>query len=653
MSDSLKGSGATGSELPPRGLEWHDVEYKITTGSTTWKRRETQVKTIVQGVSGRVAPGEMVAVIGSSGAGKSSLLNALSGRLSTGELQGTILFNGRQRVPSRFKKRVAYVEQDDVHYAQLTVRETIRYAAMLRLAADKYTDAQREAKVDQIIDTLRLNDAANTFIGDTLRPGVSGGERKRASIGVELVTDPEFMFLDEATSGLDSNSALHVCEVVKEVARQRNIGALMSIHQPSAKILNLFDKVILLSKGQTVYYGPVANTLEYFASLGYHCGQYENPADFYLDLMTIDRSSPEVFEHCNARVDDLISRFRHYAIHHPEVCDYHAYPAVPGSTPMPYHLLHHGQPWDNGPVGVKDDQPGTAAPPRDDKVGWALPWAREFAVLAHRCWKTRMRNKFLITITVTQWLALMLLLGFTFFQIADTQGSIQSRMGVLFYLPISLGLGIVMPLLCVFSLEREIMVRERSTGSYRTSSFHLARFVTELPLTLAVITVYLVGVYFLNHLQYNVAKFFIFLGVNLLTTIVAVSMGLAFGATFKNLNVAQLTAALVITVFLLYADNLVSPDDVTPVLSWIRYVSFIKYGYQALSRNEFEGLQFQCPANPSLACFQTGDAVLSSHSLDSLSIQTCTGLLAVLAVAFQLVTYASLRWKNKPRYLWV
>ncbi|KAJ1978286.1 hypothetical protein H4R34_003260 [Dimargaris verticillata] len=424
-----------------RGLEWYDLTYKVATEHKGVRRRATKFKTILHGISGRVMPGEMVAIMGSSGAGKSTLLNALSGRLTTGKLSGRVHFNGQRRVPSRFKKQAAYVEQDDLMYAQLSVRETIQYAATLRLPSKDYSAADKYAKVNHVLDALRLTGVSDTYIGDAMIRGVSGGERKRTAIGVELVTDPEFMFLDEATSGLDSNSAYHVCEVVKEVARQRNMGALMTIHQPNAKIFNLFDKVILLSKGQLVYYGPVDQALGYFASLGHHCGQYENPADFYLDLMTIDNATEQMSQETNARVDHLISSFQQFVDGHPDIYDNTTQhkslaevidpakealleTASNGHTESETAAQPHG--YDTRPSTATQSRASIAITEKSTS-GWALPWVHELYVLIGRCWKAQLRNKFFIIAMVAQYVILMLLMGFTFFQIDTTQSSIQSR----------------------------------------------------------------------------------------------------------------------------------------------------------------------------------------------------------------------------------
>ncbi|KAJ1976117.1 hypothetical protein H4R35_002841 [Dimargaris xerosporica] len=638
-----------------QGLEWHDLIYKVATEHKGVRRRATKFKTILHGVSGQVMPGEMVAIMGSSGAGKSTLLNALSGRLTVGKLGGQILFNGEKRIPSQFKKQAAYVEQDDLMYAQLSVRESIQYAAALRLSSREYSAADKAAKVQSVLDSLRLTGVADTYIGDAMVRGVSGGERKRAAIGVELVTDPEFMFLDEATSGLDSNSAYHVCEVVKEVTRQRNMGVLMTIHQPNAKTFNLFDKVILLSKGKLVYCGPVSMAIDYFAALGYHCGQYENPADFYLDLMTIDTATEATSRESNARVDRLVTSFQQYSSLHPEL-----YSVSTPDKGLPINASR-GKEVLMDTVSNAPTDSETVAPSRPSSIvmadrfttAWALPWIYELYILLGRSWKAQLRNKFFIIANVGQYVILLLLLGFTFFQMGLDQSSIQNRIGLLFFLPTGLSFGLITPLLGIFNKERGIMLRERNAGAYRVTSFYLAKFLTELPLTLAITGVYVTGIYFLANLQYDAGKFFIFFGMSMLNIVVVISLGLLIGATFETLQVAQVIAPLVLVVLMIYAGNFVNTDDVTPILSWIRYVSNIKYTYQALAINEFSGLVFDCSTAVGAACFETGEAVLAHYSLDSLAISTSVGLLLALGALFHALAYISLRWKSKPHYIWL
>ncbi|KAJ1991185.1 hypothetical protein H4R33_001471 [Dimargaris cristalligena] len=676
------------------GLVWNSLEYQVPL-ATKGFRKVVEWRTLLNNVSGNVAPGEMVAIMGSSGAGKSTLLNALAGRLKTGKLKGQVLYNGAKRNPRLFKKQAAYVEQDDLLYPQLTVRETIQYAATLKLPSREFSKEAKARRVDEVIEWLRLSGQANTMIGDAAVRGVSGGERKRTAIGVELVTDPGFLFLDEATSGLDSNSALHVCQVVKDLCRRRQNGVLMTIHQPSAKVFNLFDKVILLCKGEVVYSGRVADSLDYFARLGYSCGQHENPADFFLDLMTPDDSDDQTLADSQERIRHLVDSFQKYQDMSPMSRtsgdgSVHGTERLAGyteSSPLAYadgiHSSDNATPASSIP-GLNDTLlPGKMTPtgssPVDPTVprqfalktttpnkvvphsntvheGWALPWIQELIVLFDRCWKAQIRSKFQIIGLLARSIVMALFMGFTFFQLDTNQSSIQNRIGFLFFIPIDLTFGSVMPMLMSFTLQADIMARERSGGAYRVSSFYLAKFLTELPFFLAFDAVYLTAIYFLAHLQYDAAKFFIFLGVCLLHVVVAVSLGMAIGSFFRNLRVTQMFAPLIITIFLIFGGNLVNNDDVTPVLSWIRYTSLITYTYHALSHNEFDGLTFSCGnslTEQTTGCVATGADALQRYGLDSFSIGMCIGLICALAVAFHVCIYASLRWKAKPRYIWV
>ncbi|KAJ1974653.1 hypothetical protein H4R33_006778 [Dimargaris cristalligena] len=654
------------------GLVWNSLEYQVPL-ATKGFRKVVEWRTLLNNVSGNVAPGEMVAIMGSSGAGKSTLLNALAGRLKTGKLKGQILYNGAKRNPRLFKKQAAYVEQDDLLYPQLTVRETIQYAATLKLPSREFSKEAKARRVDEVIEWLRLSGQANTMIGDAAVRGVSGGERKRTAIGVELVTDPGFLFLDEATSGLDSNSALHVCQVVKDLCRRRQNGVLMTIHQPSAKVFNLFDKVILLCKGEVVYSGRVANSLDYFARLGYSCGQHENPADFFLDLMTPDDSDDQTLADSQERIRHLVDSFQKYQDRAPvseittDGINFSDNDTPVINTPGLNDTLLPGKPIPTGSSPADSTAPSrftlkTITPkkqvPHSNAVheGWALPWILELTILLDRCWKAQIRSKFQIIGLLARSIVMALFMGFTFFQLDTNQSSIQNRIGFLFFIPIELTFGSVMPMLMAFTLQANIMTRERSGGAYRVSSFYLAKFLTELPFILAFDAVYVTAIYFLAHLQYDAAKFFIFLGVCLLHVVVAVSLGMALSSFFRNLRATQTFAPLLIIIFLIFGGNLVNNDDVTPVLSWIRYISLITYTYHALSHNEFNGLTFSCGnslTEQTTGCVATGADALQRYGLDSFSIGMCIGLICALAVAFHVCIYASLRWKAKPRYIWV
>lgn len=225
--------------------------------------------------------------MGPSGAGKTSLLNILAGRASSHgriSVSSDIRLNNYTVDPTNInvRKQIAFVAQDDSLQVTATPREAIRFSAKLRLPRET-TEHQLDRLTDRMLTELGLTSCADTIIGGALIKGVSGGERKRTSCAVELVTKPSLVFLDEPTSGLDSFSAVQLCQVLKKVA---NAGAsvLFTIHQPSSEIFNSFDHLILMNKGRVMYQGSVSDVPDFFGSHGHPNPPNYNPADWIMNV---------------------------------------------------------------------------------------------------------------------------------------------------------------------------------------------------------------------------------------------------------------------------------------------------------------------------------------------------------------------------------
>lgn len=262
-------------------LTFRDVSYSVVVNNPQTGKKET--KTILKKVSGRVEPNEMCALMGASGAGKSTLLDVLADRKTTGVVSGEIYINGKARTKSMMKS-TAYVMQDNAHIGALTVRETLYFAALLRLP-QTMTEQAKEERIEDIMRILGLNHIANSIVGDEERRGISGGQKKRLSIGVEIIHLPQMIFLDEPTTGLDSAIAFEVMFAVRQIANQQRT-VLCTIHQPSTLTFDLFDKVMLLGAGQMFYYGKRQAIVSYFTSCSYAFPfkTGSNPADFIIAI---------------------------------------------------------------------------------------------------------------------------------------------------------------------------------------------------------------------------------------------------------------------------------------------------------------------------------------------------------------------------------
>lgn len=245
-------------------------------------------KFILENMNGKVTSGEALAILGSSGAGKTTLLNLLSKKIESRNLiiEGEILMNNVRIDGSSLNALSSYVRQDDILESTMTPIEILLFTAKLKL--NNMTDIQIEKKVEDMVKKLNLQFAKNTKIGDELKRGISGGERKRTSIGVELISDPQIIFLDEPTTGLDSYNAYEVIENLCTLAREDNRLIIFTIHQPSSEVFNLLDKICILADGKTIYFGPTKNILDFFGNvLKLPCKPFYNPFEHFMEMTSL------------------------------------------------------------------------------------------------------------------------------------------------------------------------------------------------------------------------------------------------------------------------------------------------------------------------------------------------------------------------------
>ncbi|KAF8080024.1 hypothetical protein N665_0980s0008 [Sinapis alba] len=241
-------------------------------------------KHLLRCVTGTMKPGRITAVMGPSGAGKTSLLSALAGKAVGCNLSGLMLINGKQLSIHSYKKIIGFVPQDDIVHGNLTVEENIWFHAKCRLPAGQ-SKADKVLVVERVIDSLGLQGVRSSLVGTVEKRGISGGQRKRVNVGLEMAMEPSILFLDEPTSGLDSASSQLLLKALKHEALE-GVNICMVVHQPSYTLFRTFNDLVLLAKGGlTVYHGPVENVEEYFSSLGIIVPERINPPDYYIDVL--------------------------------------------------------------------------------------------------------------------------------------------------------------------------------------------------------------------------------------------------------------------------------------------------------------------------------------------------------------------------------
>mmetsp|Transcript_27903 Transcript_27903/g.78895 ORF Transcript_27903/g.78895 Transcript_27903/m.78895 type:complete len:821 (-) Transcript_27903:596-3058(-) len=262
------------TEIPVKvSIDFHDLTLTLKNGSK-----------VLNGVTGRFPHSQLIAVMGGSGCGKSTFLNVLCGKANYGKQCGEVLINSHHAPLSVIKSIKGFVPQDDTVHEDLTVQENLSFAAQVRLPKS-HSKRERKQMVLGTAELLQLTLVMNSVVGSVEKRGISGGQRKRVNIGIELVAQPSVLFLDEPTSGLDATASLTVLEGLKHLCK-RGLSSIMVIHQPRFSIFQLFDQVLLLGRGgYQVYLGPSSLALPYFESKGFCLPPNENPADFFLDVI--------------------------------------------------------------------------------------------------------------------------------------------------------------------------------------------------------------------------------------------------------------------------------------------------------------------------------------------------------------------------------
>ncbi|KAJ6724429.1 ABC TRANSPORTER G FAMILY MEMBER 28 [Salix viminalis] len=474
-------------------LKFEDVVYKVklTKAGFCGKIVKAEEKVILKGITGKVLPGEMLAMLGPSGSGKTTLLTALGGKLG-GLLDGNISYNGKS-FSNSMKRNMGFVTQDDVLYPHLTVTETLVFTALLRLE-DSFTTEEKIVHAESVITQLGLTKCKNSIIGGPFLRGVSGGERKRVSIGQEMLINPSLLFLDEPTSGLDSTTAQRIVSNLWELAKGgRTI--VMTIHQPSSRLFYMFDKVLLLSEGSPLYFGEGSQVMDYFSSNGYAPAVPMNPADFLLDLANGVSSNSDVPGSVKQK---LVSAYK---------------------SNLANKLRSEAQEIDDPPQDGLNDQ----------KVArWATTWWQQFSVLLRRGVKERKYDSF-SGLKIAQVLVVALLSGLLWWQ--SDVSHLQDQMGLLFFYSGFWGFFPLFQAIFTFPQERSMLEKERSSGMYRLSSYFMSRIVSDLPMELVLPTIFVSITYWMAGLKATPGNFLQTLFVLLYSVLVSGGLGLALGCS--------------------------------------------------------------------------------------------------------------------------
>lgn len=683
------------NDMKSTSLSFHSIGYHIPNKSSNnfFERVKTKLKpkddeespllkntpdtdrlTILESVNGYAGPGEVLAIMGGSGAGKSTLLDILANRYKSGILTGTCLINGEQVSSSHYRSLCGFVDQEDNLMETSTVFEAIYFSASLRLPQTMSTLSKKNYVFKIMEDLGIINIANRTIGGPTIGRGISGGEKRRVSIACELVTSPSIIFLDEPTSGLDSYSAYTVVQTLSTLAKRYGRTIILTIHQPRSNIYNLFDSLILLSKGNTVYSGPAhKECFDYFSSIGYDCPKGVNIADFLVDISMgngntnfeeFSRNIDE-FDHGNHVVNtrlSVVNRRENMEKQIVDLCDKYKKSNVYNAV-VDRFLNFNIQRESIGPSLTDDIQETAVTRANDDKthklfidandgnflshISFSNPngagfWV-QFYILSGRTFKNLYRHPALIRAQYGVAIVMSLICGFFFYGVDNSLSGFQNRMGVFFFICAIFGFGCLSSMQA-FSAERHLFKRERANGYYNPTPYFVAKVILDLiplrmipPILFSLISYHLIGLR-----EDSVVYLIKFISVLVLYNIAAACCCLTISIIFSGYGVSILVATLVMLFEMLFGGMLINHAMMNRWTKWIVNASFFNAAWESLLVNEVLGLTL-IEKKFNLSIKVPGALILETFGLNPKGYYSDLIRLALMSIGFLIIGYIWLK----------
>ena len=586
-------------------------------------------KKIISDLNGLLPPFSSLAILGASGAGKSTMLDVLAGRkeATEGVVSGKILVNGHAIANIRDVSR--YCTQDDALFGNLTVYETLYYAARFQMGDDE--DIPKA--VDQMINLLGLDAQRNTIIGTPLLKGCSGGQVRRVSVGLQCFgMDGGILFLDEPTSGLDSVAAFQIINRVQSLCKKNGTTMVATIHQPSSECFNLFSHVLLLGAGSTVYFGPMKDLVTYFDDIGQPFPPYCNPSDEMLRLTNIDFSADEAERNDELnRVKKLVQAF------HNSTCGQQLVASVENES-------HRKS------VGFE----------KSLKLRASL--YASTSTLFERALLNAAKNPLSYWVRVIMYAALGVLMATNWLnQDAHDQKTINDRLAAIFFSVAFLSFMSVAGI-PAFLEERLVFVREIASGFYGVEAWIISNTLISFPFIFIITIVFSCITYFAMGMSTSDSdKFGNFVGYLFLALLCAEAQTVMISVLLPIFIAALTVGAFMNGLWMVVQGFFKTRQNMIAFWRYsFHYIDFQKYAYEALVRNEFKDTFFYCtnttsgstsscfcsfPPSVPGACTFTGDDVISYYQYFDVSYQNWAIILGAIYIFYRLVTYAWLKYR--------
>ncbi|XP_011314770.1 ATP-binding cassette sub-family G member 1-like [Fopius arisanus] len=574
--------------MPSVDIEFSEITYTVPSG-----RKGS--KMILRGVSGQFKSGELTGILGPSGAGKSTLLNILAGYKSIG-MAGHITINGIKLDLKRFKKLSCYIMQEDLLQPKLTVLEAMNFSADLKLGFNINRET-KNAVINDILETLRLTTAR-----DTITERLSGGERKRLSIALELVNNPPVIFLDEPTTGLDDLSSIQCIELLQRVAKSGRT-VICSIHTPSASIFSKFHHVYVVTAGQCAYRGPANGVIPFLHQLGIDCPIHYNPADFVIEVS------------CGEYGTDLVEKM---------------ITAVDSRCPI---------------INISRSQKcGLDGEEKCIKISW---W-EQFYTLLRRMMLQFYRDRNYVFLKISLHIFLGFVIGGLFLGIGNDGSKTLFNFGFCFASLIVFLFIPMLPVLLHFPLEVQLVKREHFNRWYKISPYFCALTISTIPVQIVLALIYLSMVYFFVGQPLELFRISMFFSTCIMCVFIAESLGLAIGSTLSIVNGMFVGPVISVPLMLLAVQGIGEQEPLPFYRLLPMYLSYIRYGLEALCVAVFGYGRKTLPC-PEIYCqYSIPREMLRTMGMAESGFWSNFLALVIILVVFRAITYYLLRQRLQP-----
>ncbi|XP_072144534.1 ATP-binding cassette sub-family G member 1-like [Dermacentor andersoni] len=594
-----------GLNCPPTTLEWKDITFSVET--------KTGKRALLSRMYGRALPGTLTAIMGPSGAGKTSLLNVLSGHYHEG-YDGEVHVNGYLRDVKLFNMQSCYVMQDDCLLQDLTVREALTMSIELRTSSNGGEPISH--LVVEVIERWGLEECA-----DTLTRYLSGGEKKRLAISQELISNPSVIFLDEPTSGLDSSSALRCVRVLKSLAESGRT-VVCSIHNPSARLFSHFDNLYMLSRGRCIYSGSVEQLLPFLESQDIHCPVFNSPSDFITEIASGEHG-------------ELTTKLSGFFI--PDECfmineNWH------DSLP----LTSYG----GRIMSVKEREEVK----RQHEV--RVRYCKQFKTLLKRSFLCVMRNKATFGMRLTVSLFFGLLLSIMYYDLGNRAALVRETITMYVVAMLMLLFAYCGTTFITFPLEIDVLLREQRNCWYCPSLYFVTRILSDVPLTIAGPVVMMTIVHWMTSQPMEFWRLAIVILFSIQFASTSESIGYVSSAPF-SLEIATLVGLPAATPSFLFCGYFVRPPYLFPAIRWLTYTSHLYYVLCGIMVALYGGGrgELKCDERDAdVLCVPVeGEAVLDM--MESKDVDLLAYSLAVLAIDIflKIVAFALLKWRLRRK----